>query len=128
MLAGLIKKVLGETLCARIREWRHEQGFKRKAKECFLYDFKRFIRFSGGCSDSFDAERAEIILTYHILEKGLTMPNRREGFGKSALAYLMQRVTRFVDQYGLDDGQVRHAIGVVRAYQDIHPIYLCLSP
>ena len=55
-------------------------------------------------------------MTYHVVEKGLTMPNRRFVFGRSVLNNLVDRIERYVGLYGDDDKQVRHAIGVIRAY------------
>ena len=50
---------------------------KIAARKIFEYDKKRFLQYSGAYSNSTEhAMRAHIIRIYHIVEKGLTMPNR----------------------------------------------------
>ncbi|MBQ2632939.1 MAG: nitroreductase family protein, partial [Kiritimatiellae bacterium] len=63
---------------------------------------------------------AELVMGYHVLEKGLTMPHRRLGFGKGAVVHLMNLVESFERRFGCDDPQVRHAVGVLRAYAELH--------
>jgi nitroreductase len=65
------------------------------------------------------AARAEIVMGYHVLEKGLTMPRRRLGFGKGAVLRLMDLVDSFERRFG-EDPQVAHAVGVLRAYRELH--------
>ena len=63
---------------------------------------------------------AEIVMGYHVLEKGLTMPNRRLGFGMGAVLRLIESIRQYEDRFGLEDGQVTYAIGVLRAYRELH--------
>lgn len=35
-----------------------------------------------------EARKAELLVSSHVLEKGLTMPNRRLGFGQEGISYL----------------------------------------
>jgi len=84
------------------------------------------------------AARAEIVMSYHVLEKGLTMPRRRLGFGKGAVVHLVNLIESFERRFEcassgsvpnstlkdanptLKDPQVRHAAGVLRAYRELH--------
>lgn len=116
MVKHLIKKILGEKVVGRIRKWRRP-SIKSEIRSCFEYDKTRFIKYSSSVScDTKEKLRARIIMTYHVVEKGLTMPNRRFVFGRSVLNNLVDRIERYVGLYGDDDKQVRHAIGVIRAY------------
>lgn len=63
---------------------------------------------------------AEIIMEYHIVEKGLTMPNRRFNFGHAVILKLTRSILAFHKNFGTDDPQVTHAIGVLRAYDEMH--------
>ena len=63
---------------------------------------------------------AEIVMGYHVLEKGLTMPRRRLGFGKGAVVHLANLVDAFERRFGRGDAQVEHAVGVLRAYRELH--------
>lgn len=94
---------------------------RRVASKDFLWDFKRFWAYSGlAYPQSPDALLAKVIMSYHVLEKGLTMPERRLGFGKDVVVRLMVLIRAYVERYGLENKQVCHAIGVLKEYRDLH--------
>jgi hypothetical protein len=79
------------------------------------------IKFSGYFNqEGHDAALANIIATYHVVEKGLTMPNRRFVFGRSVVCKLMEQIECFEKHFGAFDEQVVHAADVVTDYYDIH--------
>ena len=93
---------------------------RREARAAFRYDMAQFMKNAGALHlDRMAAARAEIVMGYHIIEKGLTMPRRRLGFGKGAVVHLMNLIDSFERRFG-DDPQVRHAVGVLRAYRELH--------
>ena len=101
--------------------WLLRMKMRSEAKKAFCYDMKQFMEGAGALHlDRKAAACAEIVMAYHVLEKGLTMPHRRLGFGKGAIVRLINLVTEFERRFGLDDAQVRHAVGVLRAYSDLH--------
>ena len=94
---------------------------RRDASRAFSYDRAQFMENAGALHlDREAAARAEIVMSYHVLEKGLTMPRRRLGFGKGAVVHLMNLVDSFERRFGAGDAQVRHAVGVLRAYRELH--------
>ena len=93
---------------------------RRRNKRVFAYDEKCFWLSSGKRSDSLDALEARIIMHYHVLEKGLTMPNRRLGFGMTIIASLIDLIEEFEHKYGMNSRQVAYAVGVVKEYEDLH--------
>ena len=94
---------------------------RREAGRAFRYDKAQFMANAGALHlDRKTASRAEIVMGYHVLEKGLTMPRRRLGFGKGAVVRLMDLINSFERRFGADDPQVCHAVGVLRAYRDLH--------
>lgn len=62
---------------------------------------------------------AGVVLAYHVIEKGLTMPNRRLNFGHAAVFNLANACERFLRDFG-EAPQVSHGIAVLRAYAAIH--------
>lgn len=62
---------------------------------------------------------AQIILRYHILEKGITMPNRHVPFGKKTAKELAELIDKFETYYGTTD-QVIHGVKVLKEYYDVH--------
>ena len=93
---------------------------RREASVAFRYDRAQFMENAGALHlDRKAAARAEIVMGYHVLEKGLTMPRRRLGFGKGAVVHLVNLIQSFEKRFG-NDPQVRHAVGVLRAYRELH--------
>lgn len=91
------------------------------SRTLFAYDRKRFSRHAG-CFDlsSRGSSLARIIMAYHVLEKGMTMPHRRLDFGHAAVLNLIELVEDFERKFGAGELQVDHAIGCVKEYLGIH--------
>ena len=101
--------------------WRVRVKTRREASRAFRYDRRQFMANAGALHlDRMSSARAEIVMGYHVLEKGLTMPHRRLGFGKGAVVHLVNLVDSFERRFGADDPQVTHAVAVLRAYRELH--------
>ena len=87
----------------------------------YNYDYKRFIEFSGtNGSDTSVKLVADIIRYYHVVEKGLTMPETRLGFGRELILSLCSMCEEYKQIYNENDPQVNHAIGVINEYRTFH--------
>ena len=94
---------------------------KKQVKRLFDNDYARYITYS--CAFRMPTREnllSEVIMAYHVVEKGLTMPNRRLAFGKDAVKHLMSQIDRFIKAFSAQDPQVKHAIGVLSAYLKLH--------
>lgn len=97
-------------------------GLKNESR-FFDYDRKRFARHSGLTNPSArQSLLSSITIDYHVLEKGLTMPNRRLGFGKDRVRHLISLLNRCSREFGITDDVAVHAVGVLRAYREIHDV------
>ena len=86
----------------------------------FHYDAKRYVEHSAAFNPtSKSALEARIILQYHILEKGITMPNRHIPFGMKVAKDLVVLIQEFEKKYDLTH-QVEHGVAVLKEYLDIH--------
>ncbi len=93
----------------------------RRVKSLFAYDCARFVRYAGSiAAPTRGALLARIIMAYHVLEKGITMPRRHLGFGRAAVLDLISQIERFEAQFGREEAQVDHAVGVVKEYYAAH--------
>ena len=111
----LLKRIK-RALAARWLRW----CAKREARQAFRYDAQQFLDHAGAFHlDRKSAACSEIVMGYHVLEKGLTMPHRRLGFGLGAVIHLIDLINAFERRFGADP-QVVHAIGVLRAYRELH--------
>lgn len=94
---------------------------KYRAMIRYRYDCQRLLTYSGVDGRITEGTvLAQIIMRYHVLEKGLTMPNRHLAFGKDHVRALMRLISSFTLRFGTENAQVRHAIGVIREYYDLH--------
>lgn len=68
----------------------------------YAYDFWRYTKYSSAVfrGDTEEKMRALITIHYHSIEKGLSLPNPRPGFGKHALKELLDHMQRYLDAYG----------------------------
>ena len=88
------------------------------------YDAKRVLRHAGAIQQvHIEQKRAQLTMAYHILEKGLTMPNRRLGFGREAVLNLIQLCKDFSETESHDDSIFKHSLAVLKAYKKIHDDY-----
>lgn len=94
---------------------------RRRCHRWFLADEDAFWRNTRepGLDVKAHAE-AWIVIQYHVVEKGLTMPQRRLAFGKFAVVNLMKSISAFEARWHDVTDQVRHAIGVVKTYYTLH--------
>ena len=91
------------------------------AVKTMKYDLTRFTKYAGVLNpDTRENLEARIIHTYHGLEKGLTMPNRKYNFGHDAVSSLVNLIKQYTTKYGKPEGQVEHAVGILKAYLEMH--------
>lgn len=84
----------------------------------YLYDYVRMSRHSSAVCNGDNREklRALIIMRYHGIEKGLSLPSPRPGFGREKVAELIHMLNDYVAQHGLD--YVAHtAVNALIAYE-----------
>ena len=94
---------------------------RHRSRRWFLFDEEIF--WSNTHEPKLDRktrDEAWIVIQYHIIEKGLTMPNRRLGFGTSVVSNLMAAVDAYAKKWQQLPDSVVHAIGVVKEYQVLH--------
>lgn len=81
--------------------------------------FVRDLKYGMFCRNKADLEN-RLLVGGHIIEKGITMPNRRYGFGIGVVRMMLSLCHRFIDRYGTDNEQLQFAIDDLREYLDIH--------
>ncbi len=102
--------------------WIRTQIERYKFAKAYLYDFRKNIKFSSAIR--YDDTQLKLVSTiirnYHVVEKGLTMPETRLGFGKDRINILCDDIILYIKKYGLDNDQIHHAIGVLLEYDHLH--------
>jgi nitroreductase len=87
----------------------------------YSHDFFRYIKYSGMVRGvGRKCLIGKIIQGYHVIEKGLTMPQARLGFGVDRVEAVVNLCLLFKSKYGDGDVQVREAVAVVLEYKQFH--------
>lgn len=97
--------------------------FYLKSVVTYNYDIFRYIKYSNTFY-KFDKKNkiiGKIIYKYHVVEKGLTMPNRRIAFGYKIINSLIDDCNFYLESgYSKKDFHFIHAIEVLNEYVVIH--------
>lgn len=83
------------------------------------YNLKRFKKYSGAFRQSKISEVSYLTWLYHVIEKGLAMPEMRLGFGHDKIIKLDKKITQFISLYG-EKKQALDAIEVLLEYERVH--------
>jgi hypothetical protein len=97
------------------------QYYLYTAKKASNYDLRR--RVYDKVYDDSEAEKVkrDLTLAYHIIEKGLTMPAPRPGFGKKVVISLVNTVLRYQNlNLPLTEMEYRQSVSVLKEYVDLH--------
>lgn len=92
----------------------------RMTKMVFNYNKKRFKRYSGAFNNSKARDLAYLTWLYHVIEKGLAMPNRRLGFGYEKVRILINYLNSIEKRYSIEDFAFITALSVLFKYLQVH--------
>lgn len=84
-----------------------------------LYWFGRDLRYSNILDDE-KTRLKQLIIRSHVLEKGLTMPSRRNGFGYERVRDVMNLCKLCITQYGEDHDEIQITLDALAEYHYIH--------
>lgn len=114
-MLNLLKKISN-----RLNAICYTRSSRYKLRYLYSYDRKRFIRHAGSLHhEEKEQKLASVIMAYHVVEKGLSMPERRLGFGHDAVLNLISLIRDYSEKFPQDD-QILHAISVLDAYREVH--------
>ncbi|MDR2085165.1 MAG: nitroreductase family protein [Bacteroidales bacterium] len=117
-----MQTIIRKLLPAGLRKFLRKINNKITAKKYYNYDLKRYLKYSSLNNNTDDPEKLirSIMLSYHIIEKGLTMPETKLGFGKDVVKILTNNVQDYIAKYGSNNIQLIHAQGVLNEYIHFH--------
>lgn len=114
----------GHRLADRCRQrlrpaWRHLKA-EIKLIRYSWHDYQQYRRFSAAINKSDrEGQAAQIIKYYHMIEKGLALPDPRPSFGHYAIEGLCAMVERQISA-GVTASYLGEAIEVLQAYRDFN--------
>ena len=120
-LKVILSKLLPQSIYRKLKQKRKLYSRGKSLIAAYIYDLKQFIKHS----DTFETNTSikligKIIKEYHVIEKGLTMPESRLGFGKELIKTLSKDCLEYIEKYNIDELQLRQAIGVILEYEYFH--------
>lgn len=118
-MKNVIKKMVPSIIYKKLR-------LLKRAPSLFggaLYDISRFIRFSSAVNYNDDEAklRAIITATYHNIEKGLSLPQPRLGFGKENLSKLIGYLDEHIARFGISS-HLNVPISVIGKYVEFNEL------
>lgn len=91
------------------------------AQKACLPDIKRRVYDKVYNNSDKEKVQRDLTLSYHIVEKGLTMPEPRPGFGKKVVINLCDNVLRYERmQLPFDDLEFKQSVSVLTEYYILH--------
>lgn len=104
-----------------ILKYRKKIGLLLHIKDYLTHLF-RYYKYSN--TDIYSSETnliAILVINYHVIEKGLTMPNFRFGFGQERVLELINNIEQYKNlNFDINNIQYRRAISVVGEYINVH--------
>lgn len=86
-------------------------------RSAYRHDRRRYLRYSSSVQPETSRENlaAWITMLYHNIEKGLSLPQPRPGFGREAVGRLVDYLDRYINRFGHDEISA-YAIGALEGY------------
>ncbi len=84
------------------------------------YQNKKLLHYSSTFSEDKNAAMAALMVVSHVLEKGITMPNRRLGFGYERVRDVISRCKDIINKYGSESIELQSALADLKQYYDVH--------
>lgn len=72
------------------------------------------------CSENKRVKLYSLMVVSHVLEKGLTMPKRRLGFGQERVRQVLDLCQECIDKYGADSLEVQSTLNDIEEYDRVH--------
>lgn len=88
-------------------------------RKVFSYQKKRFFKYSGAFKESKVKDMAYLTWLYHVIEKGLAMPEMRLGFGHDKILELVRTIFEDQAKYG-NTAEVIDAVSAIKEYERVH--------
>lgn len=99
--------------------------FLTKSSLAYWYDIKRYTNNSNTyySFDNPNKIKGRLTTLYHIIEKGLTMPETRLGFGEKAILDLVELCYQYrLKRYNVKDQVFVHSVEVLNEYLRFHDL------
>lgn len=116
-----IKEIIKNLIPNSFLEKRLRNYIVKQHRKFNEYDMNIFLEHSNILKEETQLKYVgRIVMLYHIIEKGLTMPEMKLGFGQPKLINLIDKCLAYQKKYDRSNIQYQHALGVIAEYSKVH--------
>lgn len=118
-----IKRTIINRLPAKMLPAVEKYSRKKHLNSLYKFDKNRHKKSAYDLTNTYTKNnlRSKITFHYHSIEKGLSNPNLRLGFGKRAFEGLFLAMDKYLEKsYPTNDKRFQQAISVIQEYLDVH--------
>lgn len=105
-------------------EWLHKWLRQLRARLWLIkesqYNIHRQLKYSSTFNNDKEAKLAALMVMTHVLEKGITMPERRMGFGQERVRDILSHLKEITYQWGYESMEVQSTLADLKQYLEIH--------
>ena len=112
----LIKLLVPFSFRQTIKGW----GFRLIFLKRDIFLMKKALHYCNTFNNDRNAVLAGLLVKSHVLEKGITMPNRRLGFGLDRVRELLADCNTVISRFGCDSMELQSSLADLKQYYDIH--------
>jgi nitroreductase len=95
--------------------------YLQTAKKAIMYDIKRRVHDKVYNDSEAEKVKRDLTLSYHIIEKGLTMPVPRPGFGRAVVLSLVNTILKYRKlNLPADELEFKQSVSVLKEYKEFH--------
>lgn len=116
----MLYKVIKIIIPTFIFKWLKEQKYKREINREYSYLRERILHYSSTFTSDLQTQLASLMIESHVLEKGITMPNRRLGFGNARVRDIINSCKTIIKSSGGGFVEVQAALRDLKQYRDLH--------
>ena len=115
-----MKQYFRKLIPQSLYDWMKRMKYQKEVNRENRYQNEKLLHFSSIFSENRNTALATLTIVSHVLEKGITMPNRRLGFGYERVRDIIERCSGIITRYGADFVELQSALADLKQYLDIH--------
>lgn len=115
-----MKKYLRTLIPQSLYDWMKRMIYQKEINQENKYQNNKLLHFSSTFNKDRNTALATLTIVSHVLEKGITMPNRRNGFGFERVRDIISRSNKIIEKYGHNHVELQAALADLKQYFDIH--------
>lgn len=97
-----MKQYLRKLIPQSLYDWMRRKKYQSEINRENRYQNEKLLYFSSTFNDDRNSLLASLTIVSHVLEKGITMPNRRYGFGFERVRDIIDLCNYVIKKYGIN--------------------------